>query len=56
MVKINCQYYSMFGDCLSPERTKILFIFRRSCVEFRSRDICLIKVPFPRPTIFRKKK
>jgi len=52
MIRINCVYYGEFCQCNHPEMKKVLWLFKRECIELHSVvDKCSLKVEHPRPDI-----
>lgn len=48
-ININCIYYDGYGYCNLKERK--IFGFKRACLDYPMKEVCTIKVPFPRPDV-----
>lgn len=52
MIRINCINYGDFCHCNHPKMKKVLWLFKRECIELHSmRDKCPLKTPYPKPDI-----
>ncbi len=52
MIRINCVHYGDCSQCNYPEIKKVLWIFKKECVEVHSMmDKCSLRVEHPKPKI-----
>ncbi len=52
MIRINCVHYGNCSQCNHPEMKKVLWLFKKECIELHSmKDKCSLKVEHPKPGI-----
>lgn len=53
MIRMNCRYYGGYCTCDHPKMKKVLWIFKRECVDMRltGGGNCSLREKFPKPKI-----